>query len=261
MNKVDLILFIGQSNMAGRGITSEMWPDTVPYVPEGIAYEYRAISAPLKLYPVTDSFGRFENNPSGINDIFSDGFNPKTGSMVPAFCNAYYAERNIPIVGVSASKGGSEISKWLPGSDSGFFEDSLNRLKAAKEFLYKEGITIDKKIALFCQGESDGDHGTSKEHYIDCFKTFWQGFAHELDDIFIIKIGRCNLPGEYDRYSEIREAQDYLCKTMEHVHLASDSFYNMLDLGLMKDEYHYYQRGYNICGENAGLTVGKYFLK
>ena len=62
---VDLFLFMGQSNMAGRGIVSEKWAHPAPQIMEGAGYEYRAISAPDKLYPLTEPFGRQENAEEG----------------------------------------------------------------------------------------------------------------------------------------------------------------------------------------------------
>lgn len=41
---VDVVLFMGQSNMAGRGIA-----DMAPQVQPGMGYEYRAITAPNRL--------------------------------------------------------------------------------------------------------------------------------------------------------------------------------------------------------------------
>ena len=38
-SKIDLIAFMGQSNMAGRGTAKD-----APKVPEGTAYEFRAVT-------------------------------------------------------------------------------------------------------------------------------------------------------------------------------------------------------------------------
>jgi len=66
--------------MAGRGVASQ-----APAVPESYGYEFRAMTDPTKLYPITEPFGKNENNPSsGVNESI------KTGSMVSAFVNAYY---------------------------------------------------------------------------------------------------------------------------------------------------------------------------
>lgn len=75
---VDLVLFIGQSNMAGRGVASE-----ATTVGEGHGFEFRAISDPTRLYPIEEPFGVNENNSeSGVNE------NKKTGSMVSAICES-----------------------------------------------------------------------------------------------------------------------------------------------------------------------------
>ena len=73
---MDLILFIGQSNMAGRGDSSK-----ATVVETGHAYEFRAISKPTRLFSLREPFGVNENNAeSGVSE------GTKTGSMVFAFC-------------------------------------------------------------------------------------------------------------------------------------------------------------------------------
>lgn len=46
---VDLVIFMGQSNMAGRGASAE-----APLVPKGYGYEFRAVSDPSKLYDINE---------------------------------------------------------------------------------------------------------------------------------------------------------------------------------------------------------------
>ena len=67
---IDLVLFIGQSNMAGRGIVSAQWPQEAPKLLEGAAWEYRAITTPDRLMPLEEPFGVDENKADGINDVF-----------------------------------------------------------------------------------------------------------------------------------------------------------------------------------------------
>lgn len=268
MNKeIDLILFIGQSNMAGRGVTCEKYPETAPLLTEGMAYEYRAISSPGHLLPLCEPFGVDENNENGINDVFSGGVKAKTGSLASAFCKAYYERLFTTIVGVSASKGGSTISKWLPSSSSGYLKDAVERLTAAKDYLVNSGYTIKRKLALWCQGESDGDENTSPMDYQKMFLEIWQELYKNLDDIFIIQIGNCNIEGSYDRYREIQEAQRELpslaaaAGLTDSVHFCCNDFASMREQGLMRDAFHYYQKGYNICGESAGKNVADYYAK
>lgn len=92
---MDLVLFAGQSNMAGRGSSKD-----APAVEEGGGYEFRAISDPTVLHPIAEPFGVNENKPGGINE---EGM--KTGSLVSALVKAYHERTGRIIVGVSASKG------------------------------------------------------------------------------------------------------------------------------------------------------------
>lgn len=257
--KVTLILFAGQSNMAGRGIVSDTWPENAPKLEEGVAYEYRSISAPGKLFPLCEPFGVDENNPDGIYDVFSNGSKAKTGSMVSAFCEAYYNATNEVIVGVSASKGGSSLKEWQPGDDKGYLEDALNRYISAREYLFGEGYEIAKELVIWCQGETDGDLGTSENEYISKFNIMWNEMRKIIPNMFLVKIGQCNIEGAYDRYDTIRNAQDEIISCISGVHLVSDSFYGMREIGLMKDAFHYYQAGYNIVGKEAAENVAGYY--
>ena len=92
---VDLIFFMGQSNMAGRGDAA-----LAPAVTPGMGFEYRAVTDPAHLHPLAEPFGANENDPAGVNEP-----GMKTGSMVSAFVNACTAQTGIAVVGVSCAKG------------------------------------------------------------------------------------------------------------------------------------------------------------
>ena len=158
MEIYDLILFAGQSNMAGRGIVTDKWPQKAPVLVKGAGYEYRAITAPDRLCPIEEPLGADENNPDGI---FEPGM--KTGSMVSAFVNACTAKTGVAIVGVSCAKGGSSITEWLPGMP--FFEDAVRRARKARKFLAENGYTIRHSALVWCQGCTDGDLHTLKAVY------------------------------------------------------------------------------------------------
>ena len=59
----DLIMFMGQSNMAGRGEAAK-----APVCLEEAGAEYRAVTAPDCLCPVREPFGADENRKFKIND-------------------------------------------------------------------------------------------------------------------------------------------------------------------------------------------------
>lgn len=140
---IDLVIFMGQSNMAGRGVASE-----APVVPVEYGYEFKAISDLTQLYFIVEPFGANENNDLGITEI-----GMKTGSLVSSFVIAYYQIANVLIVGVSASKGGSSINEWQPNGD--YLNDTINRFCMVKAYLLHNGYKIRRKFRVWWQGETD----------------------------------------------------------------------------------------------------------
>lgn len=244
----DLFLFAGQSNMAGRGITSERWPQPAPELLPGAGMEYRAISAPDRLFPIAEPFGQAENNPDGI---YEPGM--KTGSLVTAFVNAYYSATGVPVIGVSASKGGSEIALWQGKSD--LLSDALARFAKAEDYLRVQKIPVRHRFLVWCQGETDGDLATAPETYKESFRVLWsQCRAAGMERCFLIAIGAYNGVKGCD-YTPIHDAQLELAQQEPGVELVSDAFCTMRARGLMKDSYHYYQQAYNEVGTEAGTAA------
>ncbi|MCD8067935.1 MAG: sialate O-acetylesterase [Lachnospiraceae bacterium] len=247
---VDLILFMGQSNMAGRGATYARWPQSTPRATEEAGYEYRAITAPDRLSPLEEPFGRAENDPEGIDDGVM-----KTGSLVTSFVNAYYQRTKTPVVGISASKGGSSILQWLPGSP--FMKDVERRLGNARNLLARNHIDVRHTFLAWCQGEADGDHHMSGGEYICCFELFWNHMQSlGVEQCFLIRIGHYNGP-EQISYQEIMDAQDQIPQRIAGVTMVSTEFAGMRERGLMKDAFHYYQAAYNEVGSAAGERAGE----
>jgi hypothetical protein len=246
-NTVDLVMFMGQSNMAGRGTASE-----APVVPKGYGYEFRAISDSTKLYDIVEPFGVDENNPLGINEP-----NMKTGSLVSAFTIAYYNEVKVPIVGVSSAKGGSSIKSWQPNGS--YLNDSIDRFKKAESYLLNNGYRIRKKFMVWCQGETDGDKSMCEEEYKTRFQTMLdEMFKSGIEQCFLIRIGNHrDLP---EQYSGIIKAQTDFCESYDKAVLVATKFAEMASKGLMKDSFHYKQEAYNAVGTEAGKNTGYYIL-
>lgn len=251
--EADLVLFIGQSNMAGRGTAAE-----ATQVADGHAYEFRAISDPTCLYPLTEPFGANENNAeSGVSE------SKKTGSMVSAFCESYFAETGTPIVAVSCSKGGEPISFF--DTDGAPYRDAVARMTAAKEYLTSSDSEIGLRnvYVVWLQGESDGDRSTSAEEYTAALDRIATGFAQDIgsEQFFVIPIGMYNGSNESRNaaYTVIRQAQIEYCRENADATVISTQLADMYAEGLMKDEFHYYQAGYEIVGRDAGENMG-YFV-
>lgn len=252
----DFFLFAGQSNMAGRGIVTPEHPQPAPLCQEGAGWEFRAVSDPSRLYPICEPFGVNENREGGI---YEPGM--KTGSLVTAFTNAYYARTQVPIIGLSASKGGSSILEWQPGTD--YLQDTCQRLACAEDFFRQKQLNIRHRFLLWCQGETDGDHEMCGEEYIARFEVLLNALMKQgIQHCFLIRIGNFNPTNVSDispakDYSTIQSAQKRLSLENSHVTLVSEKFDDMLSRGLMKDAFHYYQQAYNEVGTEAGEQTAR----
>ncbi|WP_235549862.1 sialate O-acetylesterase [Paenibacillus sp. Soil766] len=246
-NEVDLIMFMGQSNMAGRGTAAQ-----APAVAAGTAYEFRAISDPTQLYPLSEPFGENENNASGITEPGA-----KTGSMVSAFVNAYFGVVGRKVVAVSAAKGGSSITLWQPGG--AYLNDAIARYNTAKNWLTSNGYTIKNKFMVWCQGETDGDNAMSGANYaihINCMIDAM--ITTGLEKCYIVRIG--NHRDNATLYDSIITVQTELCRTHSNMVLVSTKFAAMATAGLMKDQFHYTQAGYNAVGADAGINTAFHIM-
>ena len=198
MKTVDLLFFMGQSNMAGRGDAA-----LAPAVTPGMGFEYRAVTAPAQLHPLAEPFGVNENDPAGVNEP-----GMKTGSMVSSFVNACTAKTGVAIVGVSCAKGGSAIAKWLPGTP--YYQDAVRRARKARKFLAENGYTIRHSAMVWCQGCTDGDLHTPKDVYKADTERVLHSFMQDAgaQTCFLIQIG--NQRDEPELYLPIQQAQEEL---------------------------------------------------
>ena len=151
---MDVILFMGQSNVSGAGGDASQAPELT----EGAGYEYRAVTDPDNLHVLTEPFGQNENRGAlDDTDILE-----RNGSMVTAFVNAYYEKTGVPVVAISASRGSSSLNGWL---NSGRKEEAADRLNAAKECLKKEKIRARHIYMVWFQGEADANLETPGDEY------------------------------------------------------------------------------------------------
>ena len=246
-NLVDLFIFMGQSNMAGRGDAT-----LAPIVTPGMGFEYRAVTAPDCLSPLQEPFGVNENDPAGVNEP-----GMKTGSMVSSFVNAYTAKTGVPIVGVSCAKGGSAIAEWMPGTP--YYQDALRRVRQCRRWLADNGFTVRHSAMVWCQGCTDGDLHTSKAIYkLDTDRMLHEFlFDAKLETCFLIQIG--NQRDDPMLYQPIQQAQEELAAAYDDIVLVSRKFKTFAAKGLMKDQFHYKQPAYNAVGEEAGSKAAAFW--
>lgn len=246
---MDLIVFMGQSNIAGRGGSAG---NSVAKLPLQEGAEFRAVSDPTRLFQIEEPFGRAENRPGKIDDG-----EKKSGSMVSAFVHRYYQLTGRSVLAVSASQGGTSSQLWCET----LVEDAAERLKSAVQFCKQQQIPLEHILILWCQGETDGDYGVSAPDYMQNFDFIWNRMQEAgAQHCFLIQIGHFNFrkfpEGLYgiagktldSRYQVIRDAQLQICADREDVDLAA-SFEGYLEQ--MRDEFHYQQCAYDEVGAQA----------
>ena len=244
---VDLLIFMGQSNMAGRGDAA-----LAPAVLPGMGFEYRAVTAPDRLFPLQEPFGVNENDPAGVNEP-----GMKTGSMVSSFVNACTAQTGVPIVAVSCAKGGSAIAEWMPGTP--YYQDALRRVRQCRRWLGDNCFTVRHSAMVWCQGCTDGDLHTRKTVYkLDTDRMLHEFmFDAKLETCFLIQIG--NQRDDPELYRPIQQAQEELATAYDDVVLVSRLFKTFAAKGLMKDKFHYRQPAYNLVGAEAGQNAADFW--
>lgn len=266
---VDLVLFMGQSNMAGRGDVSK-----APDVTDGAGYEFRAVTDPTRLYPITEPFGENENNDI-INDNSGSGANRRAGGMVSALVNSYYDATGVPIVGVQCSSGGKNTKFFLEkDSNTGEYtvlNEAVSRYTKSAEYLEANGYTIRRKFMVWCQGESDGDKlGDSTDSYKQRTNQIFTYLEENagITNEFIVRTGHFNY-NYYDEptdeqirrdanYLRIANAQTEIAEADDAIELVA-SFYTEEAFSNMPDQYHYTQPIYNSIGEMAGTNIAAFY--
>lgn len=246
---MDIAIFAGQSNMSGRGNADESKICNI-----NAGFEYKSVSNPTTLVPITEPFGINEDRIGAIADFNNDGTTKRTGSMVSAVVDEYYCRTGRQIVAVSASIGGTSTSEWK----AKYIDDAVQRLDDTKKFLEKNKIKIERIFVVWCQGETDGDNNISADTYMENTKDLFNSFKkHGAEKCFMIQVGHYRDGGMIDeQYSVIRDAQKKLCENdSDFVYVGSFEKYK----NYMKDQYHYNQSAYNAVGKTVGKNIYEFY--
>ena len=196
---IDLIFFMGQSNMSGAGGDAS----AAPHVSEDAGMEFRAVSDPTKLYPITEPFGINENCPTGLHEYPG----AKKGSLVSAFVNEYHRRTGRKVIAVSISMGATDMTTW---KSQGVIDDVKNRFDTSVAWLKDNGYTIGHLYALWLHGESDAIEGTNPEVYRTALDDIMRPlFIGGLQKVFMIMPGRTI---DYrDIFADIINMQKKIC--------------------------------------------------
>ncbi len=251
---VDLAIFMGQSNMAGRGSYKD-----ATVCPVGHGYEFRSITAPDVLCNISGPFGKNENNDT-LNDNSGQGIDRRSGDMVSSIMESYYSATGTPIVGVQCSRGGTNTGYW---TGSAIKAEAKARLTAAKTYLEDNGYTINRIFMVWCQGESDGDKIYSGSQSTSGYKSATLNIFNYMKevgvtDMFIVQTGHYNGDdtAHDEAYVAIHDAQSELAAENDNIYTVG-SFLEYKDD--MIDTYHYNQKAYNEVGTAAGAAIAQIY--
>ena len=243
-SSVDVIFFMGQSNMSGKGGDAKLAPDVLTNAGE----EFRAYSNPTKLYPISEPFGKAEDNPNGLRELSEDG---KSGSMVSSFVNEYYELTGHKVIAVSIAAGGVAMDLW----NSAFYEDVAARIENTLDFVNNNDINVGKYYVVWMQGESDEGREVSREVYTDEFEKFFGRICeYGIDEVFVIM--HCS--GVYSNgYMGITDAQMKLCNDNPKYCLATTVLRGIGD-DCYEDTIHVNQHTLNLVGIESAKAAAYY---
>ena len=242
---IDLIYFMGESNMSGFGGEASI----APMVSADAGVEFRAESDPNRFYPISEPFGENENHPGGLEDFPG----AKKGSMVSSFVNEYHELTGRRVVAVSASMGSTDMDKWT--SDE-VMTDVKQRFDVTMSYLKDNGYEAGHIYVVWLQGESDGLKGAAEETYKEYLELFMKPlFKNGLEKVFIITPGRTI---DYsDVYQNVINTQIDLCTKDDHYALAT-TVLPKVSTEFMTDQYQYNQHVLNYVGTEAAKAVAYY---
>ena len=139
-------------------------------------------------------------------------------------------------------------------------QDAAARLLQAREWLQAQGLTPGRTFALWCQGETDGDHAVSAADYRANFASVWQCLQSAgAERCGLIQIGHFNrgmfpADGRDAQYAVIRAEQLRMAAELPGVFLAGSFAPHE---ALMKDAFHYCQQAYDLVGREAARAAAQ----
>ncbi len=244
---IDLIFFMGQSNMSGAGGDATLAPSVAPEA----GMEFRAISDPTTLYPIKEPFGVNENNPTGLHE-FPEA---KKGSLVSSFINEYNRRTGRRVIAVSMSMGATDMNIW---NSEGVKEDVKLRRDRTLSYLKDNGYNIGHMYVVWLHGESDAIGHTDPAVYKTCLDDVMRPmFIGGVRKVFIIAPGRTI---DYkDIFKDIINVQKEICEESDYYAMAT-TILTKISTEYMLDQYHYNQHVLNLVGVDAAASVA-YFTE
>lgn len=244
-----MVLPIGQSNMEGRGDAS-----LSVKVPTGVAKWWDSVS------------GSFKEMVDPVEDA-------TTGSCFPSFCLEIWKRTGIGVIVVPCAQGsaavtqqaatgaGQGVNNW---SQTGALRAQAQaRLSAAMSAANAAGLCWQFGGIIFSGGETDAQQIDSGATGLDqtVFKSGLLNLISWSKDVSgspyspftISRTGRLR-SGDTTGFQQVRQTQMEIVRENLNVFMGFTGALNFPERGMMTDELHYIQSGYNEMGKNLGIV-------
>lgn len=237
---MDIILLIGQSNAKGCGNPEE------------------SVKPTNKCYEYLENFTGNALLPLGLTLQLSEG----RGTIAPSLANKYSELTEHEVCIVHYAVDGSRIKNWNHDKFL-YLNAAIEKMNHAVEKI-RENYTIDKKYALWIQGESDGKYGTDPLYYkkrlIDIGDMLKE--KAKIEKTFVSCTGYWAGDEDYlKRCERIAAVQQRACEESENLILISKMALTFPSKGLLQDEVHYSMEGLNILGNEIAENIVMYYNK
>lgn len=264
MQKYDVIIFMGQSNMQGE---SERLPDDNAPIKGALEYRYLTNCLVELKNPVGECI-RYDGS-KGFEEC-EDMSNQKEwlavhalgassfgyANMVPSFCRSYIAESGRNVIAIHAARGCTSISRWLPQTP--IYEMAVQKVDLCLKS-YSEMINDTRISVVWLQGESDAKLATTKEDYKEKLRVIKDDLKLRfgVSKFGIIKVGAftndCRDQVIFDAQEEVcKEDSDFVMITR-----ITEQLVNRIEYMNPKDPGHFNCAGLELIGETAGRNLAK----
>lgn len=265
LNKTDIIIFGGQSNMQGQSETllnNDVTDGCFEYC--YLTDSFDPLKNPVGEFIKTDgSRGEpFGMEPLGNEDELvewlkitalgasTDG----NTNLVPSFCKAYRQKTGRDVMAIHAAKGSTRICQWLPGQPE--HEMLMKKAKAGIGKCQNKG----RIYFVWLQGESDACASVKQDQYEKELTELKDLLKEKLgiDKFGIIRVGR--FAGD-SRDDEIINAQDNVCACDSDFVMLTRIATELNEIPEYMNPYvsgHYSAKGLELLGKTAGEALGEF---
>lgn len=235
---MDLILLIGQSNAKGCGN-----PETSE-IPQGGTFEY------------VENITGNARIPLGVTLQFSEG----RGTVAPALCNTLQEKTGRQVCIVHYAVDGSRIKNWNHDKWM-YLDEAIAKFKNAEQYI-RQTHPIDKKAALWIQGESDAKYGTDPIYYKKQLLSIGARLKKEckVETTFVSMVGYWLGDEDYlKRCERIAVMQERVCMESDDFTLISKTAMTFPKRNLLQDEVHYSMKALNELGKEFAEAMVLYY--